>query len=121
LLEKYFKQNYRNTEIDEESNQKICMILAVLYSEEEEPTCLNASCNSSWGNALFRVDGGKICTRWPQHVFRSSKHFCTHRDVFLLHDSRDGTAVPKVHLVEEISHYYANGKFDVRYLALLRI
>jgi len=95
--------------------------LAVLYSEEEEPTCLNASCNSSWSNALFRVDGGKICTGWPQHVFRSSKHFCTHRNVFLLHGSRDGTAVPEVHLVEEVSHYYANGKFDVCYLALLRI
>jgi len=59
------------------------------------------------------MDGGKICTGRPQHVFCPSKHLRTHRDVFLLHGSRNGTAIPEVHLVEEVPHYYANGKLNV--------
>lgn len=89
------------------------IFLVVLYSEEKEPTCLNASRNSSWGNAFFRMDGGKICTGRPQYIFCPPKYLRTHRDVFLLHGSRDGTAIPKVYLVEEISDYHANGKFSI--------
>lgn len=85
---------------------------AILYSEEEESTCLDASRYPSWCNAIFRLDGSEIRTRRSQHFLRSSKHFRPHRDVFLLYGSCNGTAVPKIHLVEKISYYHANGKFQ---------
>lgn len=78
--------------------------VAILYSEEEEPTRLDASRNSSRGNALLRVDGGEVRAGRPQHLLRPPEHLRTHRNVFLLYGSCDGTAVPKVHLVEKIPH-----------------
>jgi len=58
------------------------------------------------------MDGGKICTRRPQHIFCPFKYLCTHRDVSLLLDSRIGAAIPEVYLVEEVPHDHANGKFN---------
>jgi len=36
--------------------------LAILYPEEEESTCFNASRDSPWSNAFFCMDGSKIRT-----------------------------------------------------------
>lgn len=59
------------------------------------------------------MDGSKVRTGRSQHFLRPSEYLRTYCDVLLLYGSRDGTTVPEVHLVEEISHWHANGKFDV--------
>ena len=50
--------------------------------------------------------------RWSQHILRITQHFRSHNHVLLLHGVRDGSAIPEVHLVEEIPHNFPNGEFD---------
>lgn len=65
MLEKYVNHSYPNSEKKKENliNRNFLHIfLAILYSEEKESTRFNASRNSSWDNALLRMDGGEIRT-----------------------------------------------------------
>lgn len=51
--------------------------------------------------------------RRSQHFLRVAQHVCSHRHVLLLHGVGDGTQVPKIHLVEEVSHLIPDGKYSV--------
>lgn len=48
--------------------------------------------------------------RWTRNIFEHHQQSGARHHVFLLHGSRDGTRIPKVHMVEETSDHIAIGK-----------
>lgn len=48
--------------------------------------------------------------RRPQHFLRIAQLVRAHRYVLLLHGVGDGTRIPEIHLVEEVSHLIPDGE-----------
>lgn len=82
---------------------------ALLHPAEEDQPRVHSARHPSRLHAVLRLDGNEVRTRWSQHVLRIAQHLCAHRHVLLLYDSRDGSEVPEVHLVEEVPDHLPNG------------
>lgn len=70
---------------------------------------------------MHSLVGCEIYARRSQYILRLPQHIRSHHHVHILYASRNGTASPKVPMVEEISHDAANGSVCRNLYALLPV